>query len=372
MIWPGGVTNSEWQAEDAVSEYRLLMPARALRDQGADIDLLRGGPTIVWDRSWAGRPEPPADAKILHVERPDGDVLVLQRPNRKWHVAIVESLRRQGMRVVIDIDDRLDKVPVDNQAHAAYDPSWRSHAHHGWVKAACAAADMVTVSVPTLVEPFGFGHARVLSNLVPQSYLELNSVKVLHSVGWSGNIGVHPHDLQVTSGMVGEALSRHDSWKFHVVGTGNGVREVLGLPIDPVASGWVDFGVYPNVLGRLQVGIVPLDRSIFSAAKSALKASEMASLGVAVVMSPTPDNVALHEAGVGLLAKSPKDWLRHLDRLMGDDIFREEVVERGRTVMAQRTYEERSHLWHDAWMGLGPPHHRSTKSTKRKKAGARR
>jgi hypothetical protein len=82
---------------------------------------------------------------------------------------------------------------------------------------------------------------------------------------------------------------------------------------------------------------------------SALKMSEFAGLGVPVIASATPDNVRLHKAGVGLLARSPGDFERHLTRLLSHPAEREHLAAAGREAMAAHTYEAHCGRWWDAW-----------------------
>jgi hypothetical protein len=99
----------------------------------------------------------------------------------------------------------------------------------------------------------------------------------------------------------------------------------------------------------MDVGIVPLEDTDFNAAKSRLKGLEMAAVGVPFVASPRDEYQRLHRLGAGLLADRPRDWRRHLTRLVRDGDYREELADRGRAVAAAETYENHADRWWAAW-----------------------
>lgn len=338
-----------WPADDAgCGNNRLIWPARALQAQGADIRIDTTGPTVLWDREWHGV-APPEDAQVCGVRRPDADVVVMQRPGR-WHWSpIIEALQGHGVRVIVDVDDDFAAIPRENAAAAAYDPRLSSFHNREWVARACELADLVTVTTPALAARYaGHGRVAVLPNLVPESYLSVEVERDRLLLGWTGSVETHPHDLEVTGGGVHRALTVVRDAQFGVVGTGVGVSERLGCRVDRT-TGWLPIEEYPSALAGLDVGIVPLHDSTFNRAKSALKMCEMAALGVVPVVSPTPDNLRMVEAGIGVVAGSPQQWKKRLVRLLSSADLRAEMAARGRKVMAGQTYEGNCGRWLEAW-----------------------
>lgn len=350
LVWPADAGGS--------GNYRLRFPALALKAQGADVHVSTTGPRILWDRKWSGD-APPLDATVLGCDKPNADVVVLQRPGRAHWAHVIPLIQAYGVRVVVDVDDDFETIPRENKAFASYDRHRSPHHSSEWIARACELADLVTVTTPALATRYGsHGRVAVLPNLVPEAYLsiknqplevegELLSASTPAVVGWAGNVQTHPHDLEVTGGGVHRALTVTGAW-FHVVGTGQGVNERLGIDTSS-ATGWVQFDQYPREVARLDVGIVPLSDSVFNRAKSALKGAEYAALGVVPVMSPTPDNQRLHGLGVGLLAENPQQWKKQIVRLVSHPDHRAEYVERGRRQMATQTYEGNCGRWMDTW-----------------------
>lgn len=339
-----------WAADTAgCGHYRQFFPAWALQHEGADVRIDTRGPKIAWDVNWEGLPYPPAHAKILHLaERYPYDVVVMQRPSARFAAEIIPHLQRQGVRVVVDVDDLLDAIRRGHAGRANYqgrDP----REHHRYVDEACRLADLVTVTTPALAERYGHGHGAVIPNMIPAYYLTIEADREAHTIGWAGTVATHPGDLQPTGGAVAAMLAANPGWKMRVVGDGKGVAEALGLRSQPKATGWLAFEEYIVAVGELDLGIVPLEDSPFNRAKSCLKAMEMASVGVVPVMSITPDNLRLNRLGVGVLAGSRGQWKRALCALARDDSQRAELAAAGRDAVAGLTYEANCGRWWDAW-----------------------
>lgn len=316
--------------------------------QGADVVIDHVGPNLQWNAPWDRQPG--AMHRILGLAEPyEADVVVMQRPGRRWWSDMIPLLQAQGIRVVVDVDDLFDGI--DHHSHVAHKEYQGDVVNHAWVDRACELADQVTVTTPALLKRYGHGHGVVLPNRVPESYLFMRPEKVHRSIGWTGFVGTHPGDLQTTGGAIAQVLGARPEWSFHVVGPRDGVKTALSLRSEPVATGPVPFAAYPAQMARLEVGIVPLEPSRFNSAKSALKACEFAALGVPVVMSPTPDNQRVHDLGIGVMATSRSSWIRSVGRLADNEQRRTELAEAGRAAIKGQTYEQHADQWWSAWTG---------------------
>jgi len=352
-VWPAN--------DDASCWYRMKFPAFALAAQGVDVVIDQVGPLAQWDRKWTGK-MPPYEARCIGLEQaPDADVVVINRPVRAHWAEIIPHLQKAGVKVVVDLDDDFEAIPLDNGAHATYSPHHtrrcRSNcqlahewANKDWIMRAATLADLVTVSTPALRDRYGHGRAVVLPNMVPASYLAITAAEPLErTFGWSGSVDTHPGDLQVAAPGLRGALEDHDRWGVHIVGPGRGAAAALGVPAVSSLGVWVPFAAYPRELARVAVGMVPLAATRFGRAKSALKSLEFASVGVPAVVSPTPDNRRLVSHGIGVLADTAADWRRELGALAAGDDYRAEVAGRARAAAALQTYEQWGELWADAW-----------------------
>lgn len=360
--------------------YRMVAPARACRDAGADVTLIEGkhtltegGPVpsdepaqikmIVRDElrtdTRTGRTIPwPHGLKIIDGEPAlEADVVVLQRPMQSLLLDVIRGLQSEGVAVVVELDDDFKHLHHANAAFRVTHPTRSDYRNWHHLVAACRMADLVTCTTPALAKLYaGHGRVAVLPNLVPAWYTELPApIRDDDShvtVGWSGTVATHPDDLQQTRGAVGRALGRRPGSRFHTIGQEAGVQAALRLPdsVPYSATGWLPLADYPAALQALDVGIVPLQPSAFNEAKSWLKGLEMAAVGVPFVASPTSPYRELHRRfGLGVLAESPREWERAVGSFLDSAATREIHGERGRIICAGLTYETHHGLWLDAW-----------------------
>lgn len=329
---------------NAVGHYRLIWPAETLAVQGADVTVDTIGPRVLWSEDWSGHASPPPHVRALGVVAPDCDVYVIQRPTRRWWADIIPHLQSQGVRVVVDMDDRLDSIHRRHHARHLFDPVNDPNVNHRWADVACKTADLVTCSTPALRDRYGYGHGVVVPNLVPARLLDVVAANRAGTVGWSGFVATHPGDLDTIAHTIPASST------FHVVGPVDGVAAALRLPGDRVTStGRVDFDEYPSALAELEVGVVPLADTPFNRCKSALKMMEMAAVGVPAVVAATPDNLRMNAEGVGCVAASPGAWRRHLRRLTASPDARADLAGRSREAMTRFTYEGHADRWWQAW-----------------------
>lgn len=326
--------------------YRMIHPAEVLRKHGFDV-------TIVLPHQTGMRGEVDEHGNTTSVRGlPEGtDVVVFQRVTHDLLAGAIPQFRRQGVAVVIDMDDDLGSIHPSNPAHAGLHP----RANNGWswgsAQRSCAAATLTTVSTSALASryPSRTGGAHVLDNYVPASYLDVPHVDRDRDVGYAGSLHSHPDDVP----QVGFAIERvvSEGARFRVVGgAAEGFAAALGLDSEPDTSGPLHIADWPRGVAGLGVGIAPLSDTRFNEAKSRLKVLEMSALGVPWVASPRAEYERFHrETGVGFLARRPRDWYRHLQALVSNPELREVQSAAGRLATAGLTYEANAWRWMEAW-----------------------
>jgi hypothetical protein len=215
--------------------YRLRWPAAALTAQGHDVTLHDDIGTI----RHAGLPGHP----IVDVEC-DADVVVLQRVIQRSTYDLIPLLQRKGVAVVVEVDDDFHALPAGHPLRSR--GQWSPARSPRWLMRACEVADLVTVSTAALADRYGaHGRVVVLPNMVPESYLKVSGHAPADRpvVGWTGSLATHVGDLEATGGGVAAAL-RATGARFHVIGTGNGVKDALGLDEHPsTTAGWVSLPI---------------------------------------------------------------------------------------------------------------------------------
>jgi glycosyltransferase involved in cell wall biosynthesis len=326
-------------AEDGCAYVRCEQPLRASGVPGEHKLYAK-----LMVQNWRRRPSEGWRQRVLPV---DADVVVFQRPAHMDQPGFIEQFQRQGIAVVVDIDDDLRAIHSQNGAYPLFSGAYPGF-HARYASRCCALADLVTVSTPALAERYGaHGRVIVLPNAVPEKILDYPRTSDGRTVGWAGAVASHPGDLEVTYGGVGEALD--GDWRFHVIGEAAGVRERLHLPCEPTETPWIArVDDYHRALGCLDIGVAPLADNAFNQGKSALKLLEGLARGVAMVTSPRAEYTAV---GGALFAKDrSRSWRAALRRLMDDDSLRVEMAEQGRQLVRDHhLFERRGHLWAEAW-----------------------
>lgn len=328
--------------------YRMIWPAEALAKQGHDVVVVRPN-----QRDQMLQAKLDASERVVSVRLPqDADVVVFQRVTHKYLVQAIPLIRAEGIAVVIDMDDDLTCIHPANPAFHMLHPRDPKLALHSWQNTtdACDAATLVTVSTPSLQKRYGVRTpSHVLYNAVPERYLEVQH-EDSDVVGWAGSVHSHPTDLQVMGSAIAQLLQLKRTFK--VVGPLQGVHTALGISqkfeletTDVIR----DIRNWPLAVTTLGIGVAPLAESKFNMSKSWLKPLEYAAVGVPCVVSPMPEYSRLARKGIGVIAKRPDQWRRHLLALIREPLLRSELSERGRLAASKQTIEGNAWRWLEAW-----------------------
>src|SRR3990167_899262 len=324
-------------------KYRMIWPAEALQAQGANVTVQKRPRILV---NQAIKP-----AEIQDVLIQDADVIVFQRPASYQIAQMIPILHKKGIKVVIDMDDDLSTIHPINPSYSFYRPDINPHRNWELAQKACDMADMVTVTTPALADKYGkHGRVAVIPNCIPDSYLKIESTKNnMVTVGWPGWVATHPEDLQVTHGAINEALVKQNA-RFMVIGDKRAFDK-LGIKnrAPHIFHEGVEMDVYPETVSQLDIGIVPLADTPFNHAKSLLKALEYAALGVAPVVSPTPDNMRMVNAGAAYVASSPREWRDIVRSLIIDEGERTTLAKSARNFASIWTIEANAWRWWAVW-----------------------
>lgn len=329
--------------------HRLIWPVEVLRAQGHDVQVVKQeARQLLIHLDNAGEV-----AKVDLAE--EFDVVVLQRVTHRNLVGAIRALRRQGVAVVVDVDDDLSTIHPDNPAWRMLHPREETHDDvkpHSWrhLDAACRDATLVTATTPALATRYAtHGRSYVFPNYLASHYFGHERVDS-DVVGWPASLGSHPNDPAV----VGNAIARHldDNGRFHVVSTSPGVGRAFGVS-DESRITQVDHPIdlldWPRELAQLGVGIAPLADTKFNRSKSWLKPLELAAVGVPWVGSPRMEYQRLHELGCGVLCERPSSWYATLRALRRSATWRDELSEQGRVVASQLRLEDHAWKLWEAW-----------------------
>jgi hypothetical protein len=327
--------------------YRIREPARAVEESGhgVSVTVQRGLSTTVRPSSDGGQPE------VVDVDAQGADVVVLQLPKTAEMLQCIRLLQAQGVAVVVEIDDLLSAVPFGHPAH-----NMLVRKGMGRRALECSReADFVTTSTPLLLEEYApRGRGAVVPNAIPRRIAELSPAydrdPEIVTVGWTGTVLGHPYDLQeMGSGLQQALAATRGSSRFVILGQRADAQQRMALPEQPGELPWIpDVDQYTRTVGEIfDVGVAPLRDDRFNTAKSWLKALEFAARGVYFVRSPSAEYERL---GLGMRAKSPKDWSKWITLAIRDaERRREQAVRARETVLAEHLTEHTVDGWLSSW-----------------------
>jgi glycosyltransferase involved in cell wall biosynthesis len=295
------------------------------------------------------------DLALKGIKKPETlDLVVLQRLASPMQVEFVHALQRMGVAVVVDVDDALWRIHPDNSSHKHWTETVAGVPRYELLDAACALADLVTVSTPALAKRYGVhGRVRVLRNGLPNAAFATDPKPGFHDrikIGWSGSIDSHPNDLQVMGDSVARIIADNDDVDLHIVGDAEPVANLLGVPMDRVTgTGWVPLHEYHDALRDIDIMLVPLADTAFNRAKSALTAQSGAAAGALVLASMTPENGRLaHYGAVYGMPHGEAQWVDSLNAAIRE-------MRSGKTpdpeFVRHLAYDKRGKEWATAWSG---------------------
>lgn len=330
--------------------YRLITPGQRLNQRGYDITL-NDPKTALWMRT--GHDKQGRPIAVIH-DMPDADVVVLQRPmDWRWPFAVAQ-MRQAGIRVIVDIDDDLHAMRSDHGAYLSFNPRNNPDINWDHMLLASTHANLVTATTEPILDRYAAGtEGLVIPNCIPQYVLDLPKPEPHDGcvIGWPGQTHSHPKDLDTIHGII-PRVERATGATFTVFGQAAGVRKALGLKAEPPWIRQVPIDRYHQMLMAFDVGIAPLMRNTFNAAKSWLKILEFAACGIPAIGSATPEYIRAREAGLGETASNPDEWDRLLRRICSDSALRREVGAEARYNAALWTIESNLWRWEAAWFGV--------------------
>lgn len=270
----------------------------------------------------------------------------------RWTPRQIELAHALGQRIIVDVDDHYDGLTEANAAYDITHPDKNKIRNRDNYRAVIDAADLITVSTPFLYDYLSSRHPNVKMirngvNMLPFTRRKQQARPV---IGWTGATSYRNNDLEQLRDWLPGFLEEHDL-TFHHAGhdpsapsfadiTGVDTRRVTTSPLLPIEQ-------YPEAF-LFDIGIVPLNDIPFNHAKSNIKGLEYVAAGIPFVASDLPEYRTLHESGVGLIARSPSEWVSAMTTLLDID-YRKTAARRQYDLVKQHwTIEARAAEWREA------------------------
>ena len=260
------------------------------------------------------------------------DAVILKLFMHKDAVKYINQAKGYGQTVIIDTDDHFEKLPEDNLAFITTDPKKNPDNNRQHLINTYSHASGIIASTKFLEERMRLYNKnvyRVPNSLDPSSFIyRLDSSSTKPTIGWVGMMMWRVEDLRDVAGPIKTIVNQYDL-KFHHSGImldrPNWIAEALNIDPEKV-TGFTGARpqYYANVFMPIDIGIVPLTKNQFNEAKSNLKGLEYAFSGIPFISSDTQEYRDLAEMGAGRIAKTSKDWIKHLKQLIDPEVREQE------------------------------------------------
>lgn len=294
------------------------------------------------------------DEKVTAQDIANHDVIVVQTPPTPQHLGVIRATNEAGKLSVLEMDDDIWHISPLNPTHRHWSrPEVRAN-----VRACVEEAQVVTTPTHALAELFRTmnPNVKVLPNMLPAQGWDYPTPKAQREdkvvIGWAGSMS-HSGDLRVVDGIVQQLLDRYPQAEFIMAG-GLKPEELAGHDRISYLKA-TDIQAYPGTLEKFDIGLIPLADTAFNRSKSDLKFVEYSMLGIPSVASKLEPYLRSVKHGEnGFLASSPKDWLKHLTRLVEDIELRRGIGARAQEFARTRTIDQAIDKWEKAY-GLTRP-----------------
>lgn len=226
---------------------------------------------------------------------------------------LLKTARRRKKKIVFDFDDAIYYSETDKKAGIK-------------TKNMIGQADQVIVSSPVLYKYAATysNHVEMITSpvIVPPGQIPAYE-KPFPIIGWVGSEWTSKY-LDLLAGVFHE-LKKKYAVRFLFVGSKSGILPDIQPEIIPWSS-----EKEPELLSRIDIGIMPLPDTPFEKGKGGYKLFQYMAAGKPVVASPVGINTLIVKEGVnGFLCRDTGEWYQALEKLLQDARLREQMGNAG-------------------------------------------
>ncbi len=303
--------------------YRIRLPFDELRKNGHDVVHARTADEF--DESWP--------------------VLVAQRfgfPG--FELDWLKLFRKHAL--IWETDDDLWSIdPINKRAAKTFTPDYLKG-----VEFCVRAARLVTVTNEHLAERMSRFNTNVavVPNMIDAALPTMTRVRRPKvTVGWAGGDS-HRRDLARITIPLNRIVRETDA-VVHTIG--QDFSDVLRLPADRHRhSGWETSLIKYYSRIDFDIGLAPLEDTVFTRSKSYIKALEYGALGIPVIASDVGPYREYVEDGVtGFLVRKESEWIDRMRLLIADEELRESMGAAAREKAKRHTIAAGWRQWADVY-----------------------
>jgi hypothetical protein len=250
------------------------------------------------------------------------DVVVMKMMMQRWVPHEMKIAKSIGQKLIVDIDDHYDGLHEDNLAFKNTDPKKNKISNRDYYNQIVELADLVTVSTPFLYEYYkdkGVPNVKLVRNGINvQQFVRKKHTGSKPVIGWVGAMHWRSGDIETMRPWLNGFLEEHDLTFFHAGHMPDAKLFWEAAGINPERMMLAPMKIIPEYheLFLMDIGLVPLNDIDFNRAKSTIKGLEYAASNIPFVAQDTPEYRRLSELGVGRVASTPDEWIKHLTELL--------------------------------------------------------
>jgi glycosyltransferase involved in cell wall biosynthesis len=309
----------------ACGYYRIRLPFEELAKHGHEMQHARD---YVFDETW------PA--------------LVTERFGAPGFIYDWLKLWRKH-KLIWETDDDLWNIDAPNKrAVKAFTPEYLKA-----LEVCVRTAHLVTVTNDHLAEQMSrFNpNVAVVPNMIDAALCEVPRARRRNvTIGWAGGDS-HRRDVGYLVRPLHRIVRTTDA-SIHTIGAD--FRKELRLPEDRYQhSGWenrlIDY--YKGI--DFDIGLAPIEDTLFTRSKSYIKALEYGALGIPVIASAVGPYLDYVEDGVtGFLVRKESEWIDRMQLLISDPALRESMGAAGREKARRHTIQAGWKKWEAAFRSV--------------------
>lgn len=265
------------------------------------------------------------------------DIVVLQRHIDISTLNVLQLAREMGKKIVYETDDYLLELPEHLSHHA---PGLASHREH--INFVLPQVDCITATTPRLAQRYKrFDRPiQILPNCVVDEHIGFDP-----SDKWEANkatLIVASTDKILVDFILPAIQVIQDTKDLNVevvvIGPPGEMFEQAGIVVKRVPN--MDYDGFKLFLKTVEhpVGVIPLDDSLFSSCKTAIKYFDYSVAGIPVICSNVPpySDVIVHGQHGLLTENTTEAWVENITSLVNDISLRKSLLSNAQTLIKAR------------------------------------
>lgn len=313
--------------------WRMKLPAEFLKDEENNLSIHISDVEVQFDR-------------LVKY-----DVIVVQRIFDFEQYYILEMLKEAGKKIIYDIDDDVFSVQNHNPCASIYN----RFDSQLCIRRCLALADLVIVTSERLANALGVPNKSfVYPNSLDWDMLfaikDKNKERKNKRIFWSGS-NTHEQDFTECIGALVSIFEERNDVELMVMGScPKVIQSSLSNYMDRIfyTPGMHTEGYFQflRTMVDADIGIIPLENTIFNHSKSICKGLEYTVARLPIVASGCPPYTDVYENNKSaMLCKNEKEWYEAINILLENEEMREEMIRN-----ARKTAVENFHLRKNAQM----------------------